>query len=218
MEIKSRSSIALLLAVTLVACAVTPAPNTAAESVTQPTIPPKIAQDENSRQFASLIEAANLGNLDAQFILAQSYEVGKGIDKNIDKAFLWYGKAANAGHVPAQFFFGAMYASSRGTPGDVPKAIHWYRKAADKGYPDALYPVAYAYELGLGGLPKDDREALVWYRKAADIGNPFAFQRLAKAYRFGELGLEVDEKQASIFEEKQKNSGQSLVSVPVVNQ
>jgi TPR repeat protein len=165
---------------------------------------------------AKLQQNAEAGDLDAQFVLAQAYEVGKkGVAKDVDKAFLWYGAAARAGHVPAQFYLGAMYASGRGTPRDLNTAIGWYRKAAEQGYPDALYPMAYAYENGLGGLPQDNTQALAWYRKAADAGNVYAFQRLATAYRLGELGLDVDAAQAELYASRVKLGGnQRLFTLP----
>ncbi len=123
--------------------------------------PGSVAQSPATEaKWRQLVAAAEAGNPDAQFVLAQAYERGDGVGQSYDKAFPWYTKAANAGHVPAQFFLGAMYASARGTPRDVAKAIYWYRKAAEKGYPDALYPMGYAYEYALGGLPRDYAEAL----------------------------------------------------------
>lgn len=219
MKIESKTILALLVAASLSACAHAPAPDVAVAPGLQSATPSSVADAEKQRQFESLLDAAKQGDLDAQFVLAQAYEVGNGIEMNLDQAFYWYGKAANAGYVPAQFYFGAMYASSRGTPLDVAKAIYWFRKAADQGYPDALYPVAYAYEFGLGGLQQDNEQALAWYRKAADAGNPFAFLRLAKAYRSGELGLTIDAGQARLFEEKQQAaSGGKLMSMPVGKQ
>ncbi len=173
-----------------------------------------------SIDVSALQAAANQGDLDAQFALAQAYEVGNlGLPLDQDKAFHWYGKAAHAGYVPAQFFYGAMHASSRGTPLDIPGAIRWYRKAAEQNYPDALYPMGYAYELGLGGLTVDWSQALYWYQKSADAGSVFAYQRLAKAYRNGEFGLTPDEAQALLFDAKTKlNRGEELVSMPVGQQ
>lgn len=173
-----------------------------------------------SVEVLSMQAAADKGDLDAQFALAQAYEVGKfGLQLDQNKAFYWYGKAANAGHVPAQFFYGAMHASSRGTALDVPGAIRWYRKAAEQNYPDALYPMGYVYEYGLGGLPVDGGQAVFWYRKSAESGSVFAYQRLLKAYRNGELGLAPDESQALLFEAKIKlNRGEGLVSMPVGQQ
>jgi len=219
MKIRYRKGWTFFLAASLAACAHGPALQ-GVSLPEQPLVTPSAAvQKETSPQFESLLKSAEQGNLDAQFILAQAYEVGNGIEKNLDLAFFWYGQAANAGHVPAQFFLGAMYASSRGTPLNLPKAVHWYRQAAAQGYPDALYPMAYVYEHGLGGVEQDNEQALAWYRQAADTGNAFAFLRLAQAYRRGELGLPIDAEQARIFEEKQKaTSSGRLISVPVGKQ
>ena len=181
---------------------------------------PVAAAPSASAAFEALQDAALQGNPDAQFALAQAYEVGRpGVPVDQVKAFTWYSKAANAGHVPAQFFLGAMYASSRGTDLNIPMAVFWYRKAADKGYPDALYPMGYVYEYGLGGVARDQKQALAWYQKSADAGNAFANQRLANAYRMGDLGLTPDPERASELEAKVRlgNKGQ-LLSLPVGRQ
>jgi hypothetical protein len=211
MTIKPSRLLAILLAASLAACAPLPASDEALS-----VEPAASVATQKQLQLDSLLAAAQQGKVEAQFVLAQAYEVGKGVAMNLDSAFFWYGKAAEAGYVPAQFFLGAMYGSSRGTPLDLPKAIFWYRQAAEQGYPDALYPMAYVYEHGLGGETQNNEQALAWYRKAAETGNAFAFLRLSKAYRFGELGLNVDAEQAGLYAEKQKAAGGAkLISVPV---
>ena len=47
-------------------------------------------------------EAANQGDMTAQYSLAYMYDKGDGIDKDRDKAMLWYEKAADQGHEAAQ--------------------------------------------------------------------------------------------------------------------
>ncbi|MBR5329563.1 MAG: sel1 repeat family protein [Firmicutes bacterium] len=60
-----------------------------------------VAQDKE--KAADLYnEAANQGDMDAQYSLAYMYDKGDGIDKDRDKAMLWYEKAAEQGHEGAQ--------------------------------------------------------------------------------------------------------------------
>jgi TPR repeat protein len=52
--------------------------------------------------FAQLHNRARSGNAQAQFALAKQYETGKGIDKNLTKAYSWYIVAAEAGNDSAR--------------------------------------------------------------------------------------------------------------------
>lgn len=219
MKIISNLSCTLLFAAILSACAQAPLPQPSNSSHPAST-PSAQTAPVDKPGFAALLEAAKQGDLIAQVRVSHAFEMGDGIEKNMAQAFDWMGRAANAGYVPAQYFYGAMHASSRGTSLDVTKAIYWYQKAADQGYPDALYPIAYTYENGLGGYPQDYAQAVAWYRKAAETGNSYAFQRLAAAYRNGELGLAVDAEQADVWDKKfQANSkGGKLLSMPVGKQ
>ena len=57
----------------------------------------------NFKQAANCFwQAANQGNMSAQYNLGQMYEAGLGVDKNIKAAKIWYQRAANQGHGDAQ--------------------------------------------------------------------------------------------------------------------
>jgi TPR repeat protein len=49
--------------------------------------------------FDSYLKLANEGDVVAQYVVAQRYEIGKGTEKNLEKAFYWYEKAADQ-HYP----------------------------------------------------------------------------------------------------------------------
>jgi len=53
--------------------------------------------------------AATAGHASAQFHLGTCYDFGKGVDKNIKKAFYWYMKAARNGKMEAQYNIGFFY-------------------------------------------------------------------------------------------------------------
>ena len=42
-----------------------------------------------------IITLANQGNAQSQYELGLMYELGMGIDKDLDRAFIWYQKSAN---------------------------------------------------------------------------------------------------------------------------
>lgn len=176
-----------------------------------------VAPSEQQTRLALMTQAAENGDVAAQFELGKALETGTGIERNVEQAAGWYRRAVAQGHVPAMFFLGAMHGRGEGVERDYPEAVRLYRQAADAGYRDAIYPVAYAFENGIG-VEKDLAEALKWYRKSADQGVHFAMERIAHAYALGELGLEVDSVQAEAWRARAKEAqGQqkSLQMAPI---
>jgi len=143
-------------------------------------------------QLESVRTQALRGDPNDQFILAGMYERGQGAPQSYAEAAKWYHMAAEQGHAAAQFYLGAMYGSERGVPRDYAAAVKWYSKSAAQGYRDALYPMAYVNEYGIGGAAIDFNAAVQWYLKSAQAGVWQAMDRLGKAYQNGELGLTPD--------------------------
>ncbi|WP_244060855.1 tetratricopeptide repeat protein, partial [Aeromonas caviae] len=61
-------------------------------------------------------KAAEQGNAEAQFNLAQMYGKGKGVAQDIQQVVTWLRKAAEQGNAEAQFNLGVMYAKGQGVP------------------------------------------------------------------------------------------------------
>lgn len=157
------------------------------------------------------------GDANDQFILAGMYERGQGAPQSYAEAAKWYRLAAEQGHAAAQFYLGSMYASARGVESDYAAAVMWYGKSAAQGYRDALYPMAYAHEYGIGGATIDYDAAVQWYLKSAQAGVWQAMDRLGKAYQNGELGLTPDAEMAKnwLAQGAAMRGNQQTLSVPV---
>jgi len=54
-------------------------------------------KDTPEKNFERWLKSAQLGNPGAQMEVATLYEVGKGVEKDYTKAYLWYSLAANQG-------------------------------------------------------------------------------------------------------------------------
>lgn len=78
---------------------------------------------------------AELKNERAQFALAECFENGEGIEKNIKEALFWYKKSAENGFAPAQ----CRLADRHYDVGNINLAIKWYRKAAEQNDGEAQY-------------------------------------------------------------------------------
>lgn len=86
-----------------------------------------------------LQNAAEQGNVIAQFNLGLCYNKGTGVKKDRAKAAVWYQKAATQGNADAQNILGDCYFRGRGVSQDYGKAVQWYQKAAKQ--PLMLYSV-----------------------------------------------------------------------------
>ena len=91
------------------------------------------------RLFAEAIRewqvAANTGDADAQFNLAQAYKLGLGVPQDLGKAEVLYGKAAAQGHLQAADIYGLLLYQR----GEHAKAMPYVEGAADRGDPRAQY-------------------------------------------------------------------------------
>ena len=97
----------------------------------------KLASDHywDSSSLRWLIRAAEAGDKEGQYLLAQTYHEGGGVQKTPTEAFRWYLAAAEQRHPLAVEALIECYANGYGTTEDLSKAIHWCYRAD----PDSLY-------------------------------------------------------------------------------
>ena len=94
-------------------------------------------EKDSARAVAYLGEASVQGHAKAQYLLAEAFANGKGVDKNLAWVARWYGKAARQGHVKAQFAYGVLHAGGRGLPRNTPRGLKWLTIAAKGGHAQA---------------------------------------------------------------------------------
>jgi uncharacterized protein len=74
------------------------------------------------------------GDIQAQYLVAQAYELGLGSKQDFKQAVRWYNKAANQGHPESQYRLATILEEGRaGVKADVANAISWYEEAARNG-------------------------------------------------------------------------------------
>ena len=117
-----------------------------------------------------LLQKAEAGDANAQYLLGQCYFLGLGTSKNDKMAFQWTTKSAEQGNAQAEYNLGASYLQGIGTVKNEREAFKWYKRSADKGVPLAQYNLGVLYQKGIG-VEKNDAEALTWFTKSADQGN-----------------------------------------------
>jgi TPR repeat protein len=118
-------------------------------------------------------QAANGGEADASWALANLYRNGLGLPVDYTAALGWYQKAAGQGHAEAMYDLGLLYTEGGAVAPDAGLAAEWFEKAADAGIARAHYMLGILYERGVDGAPDLDAAA-GWFRRAAETGDATA--------------------------------------------
>jgi len=151
----------------------------------------------NAHDLADIIQGAENGNVEAQYILGGMYEIGLGVARNDGQCAHWWQAAANQGHAGSQKALGSMYFSGRGVPQDYAKSMELYLMAAEQGHPHAQKYVALGYQRGMG-LPLDPEKSAYWKAEAAKQSGPETSVAFLDAYQQEETELHSDQ---DVFEE-----------------
>jgi len=160
--------------------------------------PPVFSQQD----LSALKLRATDGNAEAQCMLGDSYDEGKGVPQDYTQAAFWWRKAAEQGDADAQYNLGASYDYGQGVPQDYAQAALWYRKAAEQGLADAQDALGVLYDYGQG-VPQDYAQAALWFRKAAEQGDAHAQYDLGAWYKEGvNQGAPQDDPQTAFWRRK----------------
>jgi len=87
--------------------------------------------------FAGFTEAAEEGNMLAQYYLAVMYATGRTLERDDVAAYKWFMKAALQGHPISQGNIGTMKLNGRGTEYDITGSYFWFIVAEDGGFEKA---------------------------------------------------------------------------------
>ncbi|MGC2196093.1 MAG: SEL1-like repeat protein [Terriglobales bacterium] len=126
--------------------------------------------DLSATEISALQKAAEAGDPQAEFGLAQACDYGNGIAQNDQAAFSWYRKSAEQGYAPAQNAVGLMYRAGRGVESSKEQAVEWYRKAAKQKNAKAMFNLGTAYYNG-DGVAINDISAFAWFVLAEHYGS-----------------------------------------------
>lgn len=191
----SSLAVAIAIAALMGACSKTEAPPAADN---KPATPPNVVvvseADANYNEGKRLVEAnasgqelanainmllrsAELGNSDAQVVLAKLHQEGRGLPRNPGEAINLLLAASKKGNAEATYELGKAFEAGEGVDKNLGEAMNNYLKAGGAGNRDAMFAVAKAFEKG-HGAPLSKDEAINWYRKAAEAGHPEAASRL----------------------------------------
>ena len=106
-------------------------------------------------------KVASYGDPESQFLVAQIYEQGKLVPRDLKKALSYYKKAAEQKHVESCMKLGQIYADNTWVKADEEQSLFWYRRAAEQGYVQAQIQMSHLLE-----ARKQYMEATEWMEKA----------------------------------------------------
>lgn len=162
------------------------------------------ATPSSENKWIPLIEAADGGDVEAQYALAVVYEKGRGdIPKNLVQARKWYERAAEQGHTNSQNKLAVMYYHGMGgLQQDIKKAMALMERSAEKNNDGALMMLGQIYYNGDKGITIDRWKAAEYFEKSARLGNRIAQDYLGVMYYNGEGGLKQDKQKARLWYEQ----------------
>ncbi len=134
--------------------------------------------------FTWFDKAADQGDADGMYEVANLYEKGLGVVSNSFKAYNYYYKAANKGNSDAQLKVSLAYFDDK-LPSTMKfseeEAFRWIHSAAESGKAQAQFAMGSIYENGFGAKV-DLKEAMTFYKQASDQGHKKAKRKLARLY------------------------------------
>lgn len=124
------------------------------------------------KTFERMKDAAESGDMETQYELAQLYDEGLGVvGENKAEALRWYKCAASQGHADAQYRCAMMYREGDGTRPDQEKAIEWCRRSALQDHVKAQTVLGIMYYGGDRSVPENTARGVYWLEKAKDNGS-----------------------------------------------
>lgn len=132
-----------------------------------------------------LTEAAEAGQVHAQYELGKIYRDGRSVEKDAPLAAAWLTRAAEQDSDAAAYALGVLLLTGgEGLAKDVSATVSWLRRSAEGGNQYAQYRLG---RLLLQGeeVPREIEEAVRWLTVSAEQGNQYAQYALGKLYLIG---------------------------------
>lgn len=130
----------------------------------------------NQSEFNLCMEAANAGDLNAQFKTGLALELGFTGPIDAKGAAYWYDRASRRGQAAATHRLGFLYLYGIGVSQDAQKGIKLWMSAAVQGSTDAQLDLGLAYEVG-AQVRANAGDSAKWYEMAKKTGTRTAESR-----------------------------------------
>lgn len=162
-------------------------------------------EEDGGMAFDLMQEAADLGDVLAQYFLGQYYCHGTGVPIDRERAFGIFSEMANRGLAMAERCIGCCYRRGFHVPRNYQQSFEWYMKAAKRRHWQACFYIGYYYERGLF-VAQSLKTANEWYLIAAEEGDKDAQRKLGENYYYGR-GIEKSLSEAKKWSVKAAEQG-----------
>ncbi len=131
-----------------------------------------------AKSYKWFVKAADNNLAVAQFSAGMMLEHGKGVERNLQYARIYYQRAAKQGNLMSIYRLAMMNAApiEKNAEPDFKTALKWFNLSANAGLVDAQYNLAILYEKG-HGTDVDLVATYKWYSLAAQKGDKQAKDR-----------------------------------------
>jgi len=156
----------------------------------------EVEQERKENGLKWMLQAAEKGFPPAYGRLGSFYLNGTGVQRDPEKAVMYFQKGADLGIAWAQEQLGECMSSklfNQFNPlttrinKDDGAAVSWFKKAANQADPSALYCLGFCYEAGRG-IDKDMNRAIECYKESAKQEHAVAYYALGTIYLDGGAG------------------------------
>ncbi len=134
---------------------------------------------DQEKGYYLLKQAADSGNAEAQYIIANLYFTGQYVAQNYKEAYYWYKLAATSGYHKACIDLGSMYQNGYYAEKNMPEALEYYKKSTEQGNSYGFFLMGQIYENGTG-VKKDLKKAKEYYQEGAILFDEKSLQRLSE--------------------------------------
>jgi len=163
--------------------------------------------EDPGRSAAAYHRGAELGDMHAQFNLANCHLLGDGVPVDLHAVERWYRAAAEQGLISAQYHLGFLLLAGQGRAPDPVQGMYWLTRAADQGMAAAQYELARQLRGGPDVEP-DPLMVLHYLHEAADQDHVPAMYALALQLERGDaLDRTYPEQAAQWYRKLAQNHG-----------
>ena len=124
-------------------------------------------------EISVINKRAQCGDAEAQCELGVCYLLGKGVERDYERAIKWFYAAAVQGVIAAQYNLGVIFELGLGVAKDEEGALKWFLKAAEQGTAAAQYKLWDFYARRIG-VVQNWEEAVKWLSLSAEQNFPKA--------------------------------------------
>jgi len=152
------------------------------------------AANIESRIFKFQQKVAKIGNAKAQYKLAYMHEIGRGTEKDLNQATLWYKKSASQNFRAAKHRLVFINVKTKGFKAKHKMWLTSLINDANKGDDDVQFLLANMYEEGIG-VKRNLKQAHRYYKLSTAKGNADAESQLFRIVQKINATSEENEKQ-----------------------